>query len=58
MSKEEAIKRAGGKSALARLLGISPAAISQWGADVPIMRIWQLKTIKPEWFDKMGEKAV
>lgn len=52
MTKAEAIKRAGGKSALARLLGITPAAISQWGLDVPIMRIWQLKTIKPEWFDK------
>ena len=58
MTKEEAIKRAGGKSALARLLGITPAAISQWGLDVPIIRIWQLKTIKPEWFDKMGEKAL
>ncbi len=58
MSKEEAIKRAGGKSALARMLGISPAAISQWGEDVPIMRIWQLKTLRPEWFAKAKEPAV
>jgi hypothetical protein len=23
---------------------------SQWGEDVPVMRIYQLKTLKPEWF--------
>lgn len=58
MTKEEAIKRAGGKSALARLLGVTPAAISQWGEDVPIMRIWQLKTLRPEWFDKKPQPTV
>lgn len=50
MTKQEAIAKAGSQSALARLLGITPGAITQWG-DVPKSRIWQLKTLKPEWFN-------
>lgn len=50
MEKSIAIKKAGSIKALAELLGISRAAISQWGNDVPATRLWQLKTIKPEWF--------
>ena len=50
MNKAHFIQLAGGQSALAQLLGISQAAISQWGETVPQSRIWQLKVIKPEWF--------
>jgi hypothetical protein len=49
MDKKELIKKAGGVTALARLLGISCPAIYQWKR-VPQARLWQLKTLKPEWF--------
>ena len=51
MNKDKFIALAGSQSELGKLLGISQAAISQWKA-VPIARIWQLKVLKPEWFDK------
>jgi hypothetical protein len=50
MEKQKAIKLAGSQMKLAAILGISQAAIAQWGQDVPMMRIYQLKTLKPEWF--------
>lgn len=50
MEKQKAIKLAGSQVKLAAILGVSQAAISQWGEDVPMMRIYQLKTLKPEWF--------
>ena len=50
MEKQKAIKLAGSQMKLAAILGVSQAAISQWGQDVPVMRIYQLKTLKPEWF--------
>lgn len=47
----EAIKKSGGKaSGLARLLGVTPGAVSQWGEDLPSARVWQLRAIRPEWF--------
>jgi len=51
MDKLQAIKNAGSAKDLAQLLGITRAAISQWGDKVPQARVWQLKTLKPEWFD-------
>jgi len=50
MDKEKAIKLAGSAKALAELLGITRAAVSQWGNDVPMARIWQLKALRPKWF--------
>ena len=47
----------------ALLQPISLAAISQW-KEVPKARLWQLKTLKPEWFegeennDKGGDMRV
>lgn len=49
MTKEDAIKRAGNQSNLARLLGISRGAVSQWKT-IPKGRIYQLMVLKPEWF--------
>lgn len=51
MTKEQAIKLAGSVSELARLLSVRPQAVSQWGGDVPQARVWQLKVLKPEWFE-------
>jgi len=50
MSKFEAIKLAGSTKKLAELLGISYAAIAQW-KDIPAMRLWQLKVLRPKWFN-------
>ena len=50
MDKETAIRFAGSVKALAELLGISRPAIYQWGEDVPKMRVYQLKTLRPDWF--------
>jgi DNA-binding transcriptional regulator YdaS (Cro superfamily) len=52
MEKKQAIKKAGSARALALLLGISRAAISQWGATIPQARVWQLMALRPEWFVK------
>jgi predicted transcriptional regulator len=49
MTKEEAIKRAGSQSDLARLLGISRGAVNQW-KQLPRGRLYQLVVLKPEWF--------
>jgi predicted transcriptional regulator len=51
MTIEQAIELAGTKAALARLLGISRGAVSQW-AELPEGRLYQLMVIKPEWFKK------
>jgi predicted transcriptional regulator len=49
MDKQKFIVLAGSQSDLAKLLGISQAAVSQW-VKVPQARIWQMKLLKPEWF--------
>jgi predicted transcriptional regulator len=49
MTKQELIDKAGSRKALAELLGISLAAISQWTV-VPQARLWQAKDLRPEWF--------
>ena len=51
MDKQTAINLAGGIPALARLLGITPEAIYQWGNTIPSGRLWQIRAMKPEWFD-------
>lgn len=50
MKKQQAIDLAGNAAALAKLLTITPSAISQWGGEVPKNRVWQLKVIRPGWF--------
>jgi DNA-binding transcriptional regulator YdaS (Cro superfamily) len=50
MDKVDAIKKAGSAKALAELLGITRAAVSQWGDRVPPARVWQLKALRPKWF--------
>jgi predicted transcriptional regulator len=54
MDKKQLIEKAGNQKALAQLLGISQAAISQWKT-VPEARIWQLKSMKPEWFEAQSQ---
>jgi predicted transcriptional regulator len=49
MNKDKFIALAGSQNDLAKLFGISQAAISQWKT-VPKARVWQLKLLRPEWF--------
>ena len=51
MSKDYFIRLAGSQLKLAQLLGISQAAVAQW-KEVPKLRIYQLKVMRPEWFQK------
>jgi predicted transcriptional regulator len=53
MTKEHLIKLAGSQVELAKLLGISQPAVSAWKT-IPEARIWQLKVMRPEWFE--GQK--
>lgn len=50
MDTKKAIEKAGSTTALAGILGISVAAVSQWGERVPDQRVWQLRVLRPEWF--------
>jgi DNA-binding transcriptional regulator YdaS (Cro superfamily) len=45
MTKKEAIKIFGSAKALADALGISEAAVSQWGHAVPELRVYQIRCI-------------
>jgi len=49
MTKEDAIKRAGSPSELARLLGCSRQAVNNW-VKLPMGRLWQLMVLRPDWF--------
>lgn len=50
MQTKTAITLAGSTTALAELLGISLSAISQWGENVPELRVYKLRELKPDWF--------
>lgn len=52
MKTQQAIELAGNAAALAKLLGITPSAITQWGENVPEKRVWQMRLLKPSWFRK------
>ena len=49
MTLQQAISYSGSKAELARILGITRGAISQW-KEIPKARIWQLQLLHPEWF--------
>lgn len=55
MKKQAAIDLAGSATALAEILGISIGAVSQWGDDIPDARMWQLKVLRPDWFQRDAE---
>ncbi|MDH4449902.1 MAG: Cro/CI family transcriptional regulator [Rhodoferax sp.] len=50
MKKKHAIQLAGSAKALADLLGLTQGAVSQWSEDLPPLRMYQLRDVKPEWF--------
>lgn len=52
MTKDQAIAKAGNASRLAEILGVSKQAVSMWGQQMPLLRVYQLKERKPGWFRK------
>ena len=44
------------KSHLAKLLGITPGAITYWDGVIPEHRVWQLKAMRPVWFKKLRQQ--
>ena len=48
MDKAFAIRKAGSEADLARLLGVTRQAVSQWDA-LPPLRVYQLKELRPRW---------
>lgn len=56
MKTQQAIDLAGNAASLARLLGITPSAITQWGENVPEKRVWQMRLLKPNWFCKAKQE--
>jgi hypothetical protein len=46
----DAIRLAGSKTELARILGITRIAIYKWGTHPPAGRMWELMRLRPEWF--------
>lgn len=49
MDKSKALRLAGGGAALARLLGISPQAVSKW-REIPPLQVYRLRELRPRWF--------
>lgn len=45
MTKEEAIAAFGSVRKLSDALGITEQAVHQWGAEVPALRVYQIKDI-------------
>ena len=56
MKTKDAIDLAGSRSALARILGLTPSAITQWGDEIPKLRIYELRELRPEWFVRKTQK--
>lgn len=55
MKTQKAVRLAKGIAALARLFSnaghpCTRQAVQQWGEDLPELRIYQLKEIRPGWF--------
>jgi hypothetical protein len=57
MKTAKAIELAGSPKALADLLQITPSAVSQWEEEIPRAREWQLRALKPQWFQEPNADA-
>ena len=49
------IKALGGTTKVARIFGISPAAVSQWRAEIPKLRLMYLRVAFPQIFRPIGK---
>jgi hypothetical protein len=55
METKTAIELAGSATALAQILGVTISAVSQWSDELPAGRYYQLRVLRPKWFNKAGE---
>lgn len=46
MKTRDVIEKYGTQAKIAEVLGISAAAVAQWGEDVPLLRQYQLREIE------------
>jgi hypothetical protein len=54
MNKSQLLKKAGGASALAALLGVSRQAVYKWST-VPPLQLYRLRELRPEWFTRKAK---
>lgn len=57
MNKKQAIKLAGGTLADLAAVFVPPLtrqAVSKWGKNLPPLRVYQLKELRPAWFRRGG----
>ena len=52
MNKQFFIQKAGSINKLSAILGINRQAITKWKDQIPEGRVWQLRVLRPEWFDE------
>jgi hypothetical protein len=57
MTTNDAIKLAGSRDALARLLGVATITTYRWKPSPPRARMYQLEVLRPEWF-RLREDAL
>lgn len=53
----DAISRAGNQGKLAKLLGVTRSAVSQWGEWLPAYRALQLRILRPRWMRDMAVES-
>ena len=59
MTKSEAIAKAKTARELARILGVTPSAVSQWpDGELPELHNYRLKDRKPHWFRRKRQDRV
>lgn len=56
ITKQQALAAFGGPAALAKALGITSQAVSQWGDTVPRLRAYDLQRLRPDLF-QVGRHA-
>lgn len=57
MKTETAMALAGGRKQLADILGVTSLTTYRWKPDLPRMREFQLKALRPAWFREAKAKA-
>ena len=53
MQTKTAITLAGNATELAEILNITLSAISQWGENIPELRVYKLRELRPDWFPEV-----
>jgi len=57
MNTDRAVELAGGRQELADLLGVHWLSTYRWKPDLPPMREYQLRFLRPGWFKPIGGRG-